>query len=62
MQHIEARVKRAMNVGDYEENNVNGEANWGSNDDDDCYPSLLADLQARQIYSTRTQPSAWTRT
>ena len=31
-------MKRAMNVGGYEANDVDGEANSGSNDDDDGYP------------------------
>ena len=38
VQRIEARVKRAMNVGDCEANDVDGDANSGSNDDDDGYP------------------------
>ena len=34
-QRIEARAGRALNIGDYDANDVDGKANLGSNDDHD---------------------------
>ena len=34
-QRIEARAERALNIGDYDANDVDGEANLGSSDDHD---------------------------
>ena len=34
VQHIEARAEKALNIRDYDANNVGGEANSGSKDDD----------------------------
>ena len=34
IQHIEARAEKTLNIRDYDVNNVDVEANSGSNDDD----------------------------